>query len=113
MCAPKFFHLGAHVLLGKKVSIEHCNIFEKKLRELGRLVLEATKVVVKTIKELIKPEKYSHVVTAARCLAGFSDETGKYQHPSLARKVGHSLHSLAMFIKSKGLKIKDASCPRC
>ncbi|XP_059215616.1 uncharacterized protein LOC131993639 [Centropristis striata] len=80
----------------------------QKLRELGRLMLAAKKVApVNTIEELIKPEKYSHVVTAARCLAGFSDETGKYKCPSLARKVGHSLHALAMFKKSEGLKARD------
>lgn len=51
----------------------------QKLRELGRLVLEANKVApVKTIKELIKPERYRHVVTATKCLAGFSDDTGQY-----------------------------------
>ena len=55
---------------------------------------------------------YGHVVTAARCLDQFSDETGKYQRPSLARKVGHSLHSLAMFIKSEELKIKDKQTAR-
>jgi len=54
----------------------------QKLRELGRLVLEAKKLThVKTIKELIKPEKYTHVVSATRCLAGFNGETGKYKHP--------------------------------
>jgi hypothetical protein len=80
----------------------------QKLRELGRLMLAAKKVApVNTIKELIKPEKYSHVVTAARCLAGFNDETGKYKCPSLARKVGHSLLALAMFKKSEGLKARD------
>ena len=96
-------------LFNKNVKIisQHQYI-RQKLRELGRLVLELNKVeTVKTIKELIKPEKYGHVVTAARRLAGFSDENGKYQRPSLARKVGHSLHSLAMFIKSQGLKMKD------
>ncbi|XP_034538605.1 uncharacterized protein LOC117812108 isoform X3 [Notolabrus celidotus] len=80
----------------------------QKLRELGRLLLAAKKVApVKTVKELIKPEKYAHVVTAARHLAGFSDETGKYKCPSLARKVGHSMHALAMFMKSEGLKARD------
>ncbi|CAK6976189.1 uncharacterized protein LOC117812108 isoform X2, partial [Scomber scombrus] len=80
----------------------------QKLRELGRLMLAAKKVApVNTIKELIKPENYSHVVTAARCLAGFNDETGKYKCPSLARKVGHSLLALAMFKKSEGLKARD------
>ena len=96
-------------LFNKNVKIisQHQYI-RQKLRELGRLVLELNKVeTVKTIKELIKPEKYGHVVTAARRLAGFSDENGKYQRPSLARKVGHNLHSLAMFIKSQGLKMKD------
>lgn len=91
----------------EKVTIQHQHI-RQKLRELGRLVLAAKEVTpVKTIKDLIKPENYNHAVTAARCVSGFSDETAKYQRPSLARKVGHSLHSLAMFIKSEGLKKKD------
>lgn len=78
------------------------------LRELGRLVLAAKEVTpVKTIRELIKPESYNHAVTAARHLTGFSDDTGKYKTASLARKVGHTLHSLAMFLKSEGLKKKD------
>ncbi len=59
------------------------------------------------MKDLIKPENYCHVVSAVRSLAGFSDTTGKYKCPSLARKVGHSLHSLAMYLKSEGLKSKD------
>lgn len=72
------------------------------------MVLEARKVTpVKTIKELIKPENYSNVVAATRNLAGYNDETGKYQFPSLARKVGHSLHTLALFIKPEALKSKD------
>ncbi len=91
----------------EKVISQHQYI-RQKLRALGRLVLEAKKLThVKTIKELIKPEKYSYVVRAARCLSGFNNETGKYQRPSLARKVGHGLHALAMFIKSEGLKMKD------
>lgn len=91
----------------EKIVSQHQYI-RQKLRELGRLLLEATKVThVKTIQELIKPEQYTQVVSAAKSLSGFSEQTGKYQRPSLARKVGHSLHSLAMFIKSEGLKNKD------
>ncbi|KAG7466582.1 PHD finger 11 isoform X2 [Solea senegalensis] len=91
----------------EKVVSQHQYI-RQKLRELGRLLLKARQVThVKTIQELIKPEQYSQVVTAAKSLSGFSEQTGKYQCPSLARKVGHSLYSLAMFIKSEGLKKKD------
>lgn len=53
----------------------------QKLRELGRLLLEARKIThVKTIRELIKPERYPQVVKAAKNLSGFSEETGKYQY---------------------------------
>jgi len=91
----------------EKIVSQHQYI-RQKLRELGRLLLEAKKVTrVKTIQELIKPEQYAQVVKAAKNLSGFSEETGKYQCPSLARKVGHSLHSLAMFIRSEGLKKKE------
>lgn len=79
-----------------------------KLRELARLLLEARKdAQVMTIQELIKPEKYSQVVFAAKSLSGFSEQTCHYQCPSLARKIGHSLHSLAMFMKSESLRKKD------
>jgi hypothetical protein len=88
--------------------VSHHQYIRQKLRELGRLLLEARKVThVKSIQELLKPEQYCQVVTAAKNLSGFSQQTGKYQRPSLARKVGHSLHSLAMYIKSEGLKKKD------
>ncbi|XP_030018187.1 uncharacterized protein LOC115438607 isoform X4 [Sphaeramia orbicularis] len=80
----------------------------QKLRDLGRLFLEARKVThMETMQELLKPEHFCHVVTAAKSLSGFNEQTGKYQHPSLARKVGHSLRSVALFIKSGGLKKKD------
>ncbi|KAG7527120.1 hypothetical protein JOB18_049555 [Solea senegalensis] len=95
-------------LFRKNEKIVSQQYIRQKLRELGRLLLKARQVThVKTIHELIKPEQCSQVVTAAKSLSGFSEQTGKYQCPSLARKVGHSLYSLAMFIKSEGLKKKD------
>lgn len=85
----------------------------QKTRKLCRLVLEVRKATpVKTIKELIKPENYRNVVAATRNLAGNNDETGKYQFPFLARKVGHSLHTLALFIKSEALKSRDKQTER-
>ncbi|XP_028249004.1 uncharacterized protein phf11 isoform X2 [Parambassis ranga] len=91
----------------ERVTGQHQRV-RQKLRELGRLLLHAKKVApVKTVRDLIKPENYSHVVSAARSLAGFNDKTGKFHRPSLARTVGHSLRSLAIFIKSEGLKTKD------
>ena len=80
----------------------------QRLRELGRLALETKKSAPsKTIKDLIKPEMYDHLVTAAKCIAGFSDDTGDYRCASLARKLGHTLHGFAMFVKSQGLKMKE------
>ena len=91
----------------EKVISQH-QFVRQKLRELGRLLLEVNKSKpVKTLKDLIKPGEYNLVVNATGCLAGLNEETGKYQIPSLARKVGHSLHSLAMYLKSEGLKEND------
>ena len=55
----------------EKVTSQHQYI-RQKLRELARLLLEAKKYVktVKTLKDLIKPEKYCHVVKAVRSLTG-------------------------------------------
>ncbi|KAK0144115.1 N-lysine methyltransferase KMT5A-A [Merluccius polli] len=90
-----------------KVKSQHQYI-RQRLRELGRLALEAKKSApTKTIKELIKPEMYDNLVTAAKCIAGFSDDTGDYRCASLARKLGHTLHGFAMFVKSQGLKMKE------
>ena len=90
----------------EKVISQHLS--RQKLRELGRLLLEVNKSKpVKTLRDLIKPGEYNLVVNATGCLAGLNEETGKYQIPSLARKVGHSLHSLAMYLKSEGLKEND------
>ncbi|XP_014873036.1 uncharacterized protein LOC106936497 [Poecilia latipinna] len=103
-CILKF----GYRLFHKNKMVSHHPYIRQKLRELGRLLLEAKKIApVKSIKDLIKPEKYVQVVSAARRLAGFCEESGKYHRPSLARKVGHNIHSLALFIKSEGLKSQD------
>lgn len=90
---------------GKRIS-QHQYI-RQKLRELCRLVLEARKVQpVETVKNLIKPENYSNVVAATRNLAGYNQTRNNY-HPSIAIKVGRTLNSLALFIKSEALKSND------
>ncbi|XP_041841745.1 uncharacterized protein LOC121654512 isoform X2 [Melanotaenia boesemani] len=105
---PCILEYGYRLFSKNERVISQHQYIRQKLRELGRLLLEAKKVApVKSVKNLIKPENYSHVVTTVKRLTGFNHETGRYQCPSLARKVGHSLHSLAMFVKSEGLKIKD------
>uniref|UniRef100_A0A3P9M1A8 SET domain-containing protein n=1 Tax=Oryzias latipes TaxID=8090 RepID=A0A3P9M1A8_ORYLA len=99
---------GYRLFTKNEKTISQHQYIRQKLRELGRLLLEAKKdAPVKTIKDLIKPEKYNFIVGVVKRLSGFSEETGRFQRPSLARKVGHSLHSLAMFIKSEGLKNQD------
>lgn len=50
---------------------------------------------------------YSSVVNATKCVVGQNEEMRKYKRPSLARKFGHSMHSLALFLKFEALKIKD------
>lgn len=89
----------------QRVTSQHPHI-RQKLRELGRLVIEAKEIhPVKTIKDLIKPERYNVInVSATKRLAGLNEETGRYLRPTLARKVGFSMHSLALFLKSEALK---------
>lgn len=53
-----------------------CPHIGQKLMELGRLDLMAKEIhTVKSIKELIKPEMYSNVVNAAKCLPGLNEES--------------------------------------
>jgi hypothetical protein len=70
-----------------KVKSQH-RTFDKD-RELVRLKKKKS-APAKTIKDLIKPEMYDNLVTAAKCITGFSDDTGDYQCASLARKLGHN-----------------------
>lgn len=102
-CSSYFLEYGYRLFKKNEKVVSQHQYIRQQLRELGRL-LEARKFThVKTILELIKPEQYSVVVTAAKNLSGFSEHTRKYHTPSLARKVGHSLHALDMFVTSEGL----------
>lgn len=86
---------------------QHQNI-RQTLRELGRLLIGAREVTpVKTLRELIQPQNYDHAVSAARHISGYDRQKGSYECASIARKVGHSLHNVALFLKSEGLKNLD------
>lgn len=99
---------GYRLFYKNKKVVSQLPYIRQKLRELGRLLLEARNTApVKSLKDLIKPEMYAQLVAASRRLAGFNEESGKYKQPSLVRKIGHNMHSLALFIKTEGLKMKD------
>lgn len=99
---------GFRLFFKNEKNLQQHQYIKQKLRELARLLLEVRKQApVNSVKELIKPEKYRLVVTVAKQLSGFNEEAGRCKNSSLICKVGHSLHALALFIKSEGLKNKN------
>lgn len=73
--------------------------------EAGRLTLNKV-THLKTSRQLIKPENYNHAVNAVRHTALLNSEMRHFKCPSLACKVGHSLHALATDLNLKHLKKK-------
>lgn len=73
----------------------------QKMRELARFV-QSARVIDPTIVKLrdcIDPLKFPVCVKAVNHLCGYDENTMLFATPSLARKVGHSLHKVARKIK--------------
>ena len=77
-----------------------------KLRELGRLLLEARRIQpsIVTLSDCIDPARFMDVVKAVQVAAGYGTSSRCYDAPSLALKLGHSLHKCAAILKSEALQ---------
>ncbi|XP_063343175.1 uncharacterized protein LOC134636870 [Pelmatolapia mariae] len=80
----------------------------QKLREAGRLLLcLRTEFSVHNIEEAIKPANFQRVVQAVKKVSGFDEETLSYKTPSLALKLGHTLHKMSDIIHCRALMTED------
>lgn len=81
----------------------------QKMRELGRFVLAAKSLdkSVKTLQDVLVPPKFSLAVKAAKQAAGFTKSAYRYNTPSLALKIGHSLKAACDIVIGQHVKGED------
>ncbi|XP_059184663.1 uncharacterized protein LOC131967738 isoform X2 [Centropristis striata] len=76
----------------------------QKLREVGRLLLcLRTDFSVHNLEEAVKPANFQRVVQAVKKVSGFDEEKHSYGTPSLALKLGHTLHKVCDIIHCRAL----------
>ncbi|MGL5294649.1 MAG: hypothetical protein ACRC9V_12950, partial [Aeromonas sp.] len=86
----------------------------QKMREVGRLLLEARKITpLRTMVEFIIPANFKHVISAVKVVSGFDKETNSYRIPSLALKLGHSLNKICSIIESNAMMNGDHERAEC
>ncbi|KAL4000114.1 MICAL-like protein 2 [Sarotherodon galilaeus] len=59
------------------------------------------------MEEAIKPANFQRVVQAVKKVSGFDEETLSYKTPSLALKLGHTLHKMSDIIHCRALMTED------
>lgn len=80
----------------------------QKMREAGRMVLEAQKATpLKKVEEFFIPKNFPHVLEAVKKAAGYDPETNTYKTPSLALKLGHTLKKMSSIVESNALMLGD------
>jgi len=89
-----------------------------KGREMGRFLLEMRKhngLKGCSIKDCIRPIRFSTCLVAVRVLAGYDEDAGFFRRPSLALKIGQGLKKLSQILKRHAIesqqyeKIADVS----
>lgn len=66
----------------------------QKLREMGRLLLVLQEKSVLGLEDAIKPKNFCKVVEAVKDVAEFDQKMQRYNKPSLALRLGHSLKKI-------------------
>ena len=83
------------------------NYIRAKLRELARLVHQLREERGKPnacLEDFIRPSEFSAIVEATRTIAGFNENSKTYSTPSLAIKIGHSLHKCATIMRGNSVE---------
>ncbi|KAG9271819.1 hypothetical protein AMEX_G13306, partial [Astyanax mexicanus] len=95
---------GEHMFNRHGSDVNKHDYIRQKMREVGRLLLEAQKLTpLKTMEDFIIPANFSHVVSAVKMVAGFNPEKNTYRIPSLALKLGHSLQKICSIVESNAM----------
>ena len=73
----------------------HRHHISNKMRELGRLLCEVRKDDPgATLVHFLEPAGFNTIVCAARQIRKYNSDTNKYETPSLALKLGHSMKNV-------------------
>lgn len=78
-----------------------------KMRELGRLVQHTKHDNIRSIEDCLDPRHFESVLLSVKTIAGYDNDTGLFNRPSLALKVGYSLKKCCKILKSKALREED------
>ncbi|XP_063785538.1 uncharacterized protein LOC134933925 [Pseudophryne corroboree] len=100
--------VGQHLLNKGGTSAKNQQGVRQKMREMGRLILNARKITsIKSMEDTINPRKYMETVKAVKFTCGYDSETSTFLIPSLATKLGNSLTKVSRLLKAKGLISND------
>ncbi|XP_076850568.1 uncharacterized protein LOC143500340 isoform X1 [Brachyhypopomus gauderio] len=76
----------------------------QKMREVGRLLLEARRLTpIRSMEDFVLPSNFPHVIKSVRAVSGHCEETNTYRIPSLALKLGHSLSKIATSVECSAI----------
>ena len=101
------FGLKMYAKAGEQV--HQYNYIKQKLRELARFLIQARleSKAVDNLESVIDPTKFKIVVESVKKLAGYNIQTGTFDVPSLALKLGHSLKKCALYLETQALQSND------
>lgn len=90
-------------------NIHQYNHIRKQMRELARFVQSARKTdsSIVSLRNCVHPQKFDTCVRAVKSLCCFNESTQLYGIPSLAKKIGHSLHKVAVKVKTDAMAKGD------
>lgn len=86
----------------------------QKMRELARFLssVRAANSTIKSLRDCIDSTKFSLCIDAVRELCGYNKVDFSFKVPSLAKKLGHSLHKVARKVKIAAAKNGDIELKR-
>lgn len=81
----------------------------QKMRELGRFLVAAKSIdhKIKSLQDVLIPPKFSLAVEAAKRASGFTSSKYRYDTPSLALKLGHSLKAVCDIMIGQYIRAED------
>lgn len=84
-----------------------CDLIRQKFHEVVRLLLTTRReFLIHNLEDAVRPAKFHMVIQAVKNVSGFDEEKHRYQTPSLALKVGHSLQKTCDIIHCIALMAK-------
>ncbi|XP_071830085.1 uncharacterized protein [Apostichopus japonicus] len=89
-------------------TINH-NIVSERMRRIARLLLETQQInaSIKSAKDLVDPAHFDDVILGVNICSGFDTSNQNFEAPTLAKKLGQSLTTLAEIVIAESIKSSD------